>query len=361
VSDGGGAPTSGSRLVGLACSEDVRLRYVDDTDLARLAAVADFSYRAFAVDSEPGGRARRDAQAEAELAEFAASLDVLVVCHGAPFVGETVLSRASRLTLLGELDGDRFAHRLDVEAAHAHGVRVVDTSQGSSWPTAEWALGLALVGLRNAGAFFRLMIAHEQTYFPYELRHGPGYDGAELARKRVGLIGFGHVGRRLIELLAPFEVEATVFDPFVPRELAEPYRVVFASLERVLESDVVFVLVPLTSRTEGMLGAAELDRLRPGAVLVNVSRGRVIEASALAARLARGDVVACLDVFDPEPVPLDAPLLDLPNVFLTPHLAGVTEESRRRFFRLMVDECLRHFEGFEPWSELTARVVELRG
>ena len=78
------------------------------------------------------------------------------------------------------------------------------------------------------------------------------------------------------------------------------------------------------------------------------------------ARLQRGDVVACLDVFDPEPVPLDSPFLDLPNVFLSPHLAGVTEESRRRFFSLMVDECLRHFEGLEPLAELTAEVVQLR-
>ena len=65
-------------------------------------------------------------------------------------------------------------------------------------------------------------------------------------------------------------------------------------------------------------------------------------------------------MFDPEPLPPDSPLLDLPNVFLSPHIAGVTAESRRRFFSLMVDECLRHFEGLEPLSELTSRIVRLR-
>ena len=110
-----------------------------------------------------------------------------------------------------------------------------------------------------------------------------------------------------------------------------------------------------------MLGAAELERLRSGAVLVNVSRGKVIDAAALSGAACAGDVVACLDVFDPEPVPLDSPLLDLRTSSLSPHLAGVTEESRRRFFSLMVDECLRHFQGLEPWRELTAQVVELRG
>ena len=85
--------------------------------------------------------------------------------------------------------------------------------------------------------------------------------------------------------------------------------------------------------------------------------GRVIDAAALLDRLQRGDVIACLDVFDPEPLPLDSPLVDLPNVFCTPHIAGVTEESRRRFFSLMVDECLRHFDGLEPLYELTPQVV----
>ena len=109
-----------------------------------------------------------------------------------------------------------------------------------------------------------------------------------------------------------------------------------------------------------MLGAAELDRLRPGSVFVNVSRGAVIEPDALVERLARGDVIACLDVFDPEPLPLDSPVIEMPNVFLSPHVAGVTEESRRRFFSLMVDECLRCFEGLEPLTELTREVVRLR-
>lgn len=348
------------KQVGLACNADIHRRYIDVADVARLSAAVDFSYHEFSVYSDHRTPPARDAGAETMLAEFAAGLDVLIVCEGSPFVSDVVLSGAPALGLLGELDGDRFAYRLDIEAARARGVRVVDTSHASSWPTAEWALGLALIGLRNAGAFFRRMIAHEQTSFPYEQRSGPGYDGAELSGKRVGLIGFGHLGRRLVELLRPFEVDAWVFDPFVPSALAEAYKVTFAPLARVLESDVVFVLVPHTPHTEGMLGADELELLRPGCVLVNVSRGKVIDAAALTARLERGDVIGCLDVFDPEPISVDSALLDLANVFVSPHIAGVTEESRRRFFSLMVDECLRYFEGLDLWSELTPEIVRLR-
>jgi D-3-phosphoglycerate dehydrogenase len=347
---------AGRKQVGLASSEYVRERFIDDADVARLAPVADFSFRAFSVASDLSGPAPRDSGAEAELAEFAAGLDVLVVCHGAPFVSPEVLAAAPRLTMLGELDGDRFGYRLDIAAAAARGVRVVDTTHGSSWPTAEWALGLALIGLRNAGASFRRMIAHKPSV-PHAERHGPGYDGAELRAKRVGMVGFGHLARSLVQLLAPFGVQICAFDPFAPRELAEAYRVDFAPLEAILACDVVFVLVPHTPSTHGMLGAAELEQLRPGSVLVNVSRGKVIDSTALLARLSRGDVIACLDVFDPEPVPLDSPILDMENVFLSPHIAGYNEESRRRFFTLMVDECLRHFAGFEPWAELTAQNV----
>jgi phosphoglycerate dehydrogenase-like enzyme len=353
VSDGSGARR---RQVGLACNEDTRARNIDDADLVRLAPVADFSFHAFSVASDLSGPAPRDAAAEAELAAFAAGLDVLVVCHGAPYVSAEVLAAAPSLTMLGELDGDRFGYRLDVAAAQRQGVVVVDTTHGSSWPTAEWALGLALIGLRNAGADFRRMIAHEPT-LPHAERSGPGYDGAELSGKRVGMVGFGHLARDLVSLLRPFGVEIRACDPFAPRELAEAYGIDFGPLESVLGCDVVFVLVPLTPGTERLLGASELELLRPGGVLVNVSRGAVIDSAALLARLERGDVIACLDVFDPEPVPLDSPILDLANVFLTPHIAGYTEESRRRFFTLMVDECLRHFAGLEPWARLTPENV----
>jgi phosphoglycerate dehydrogenase-like enzyme len=347
--------------VGLAANELVRRRYLDDADLARLGTVADFTYRAYAVTADSDLPAPRDTAAEADLGEFAAGLDALIICHGSPYVSDAVLEGASHLSLLGELEGDRFARRLDLAAAQRRGVRVVDTSNGSSWPTAEWALGLALVGRRNAGALFRRMISHEPTYLPAAERSGLGYDAAELTGKRVGMIGFGHVARRLVELLRPFRVEIQVFDPYAARELAEAYGVAFGPLASVLEADVVFVLVPQTSSTEGMLARDELARLRPGSVFVNVSRGKVVDADALLDRLRQGDVIACLDVFDPEPLPLDSTLVDLPNVFCTPHIAGVTEESRRRFFSLMVDECLRHFAGLGVRYELTAEVVDRRG
>lgn len=348
-------------VVGLACSEDIRDRYIDPVDVERLNVVAELRFEAFDVAPGLAGPAPRDPQAEAELARFAADLDVLVVCHGSPYVSDEVLAAAPRLSMLGELEGDRFGYHFDTLAAAARGVRIVDTTHGSSWPTAEWALGLALVGVRNAGAFFRRLIAHQPAFPPgVERGVGRGYERAELSHKRIGMIGFGHLARHLTKLLGPFEVDVVAYDPFVPRELGEAYGVVFGPLEAALSADVVFCLLPLTPRTERLLGAAELAQLRSGSVFVNVSRGRVVDSAALIERLSAGDVVASLDVFDPEPIPLDSPVRDLENVFLSPHLAGFNEESRRRFFALMVDECLRHFAGLEPYAELTPAVLDLR-
>ena len=292
-----------------------------------------FASRPFRPNRRLIGPVSRDSDEEARLARFASDLDVLLVCHGGPYVSSDVIAAAPRLSLIGELEGDRFGYRIDMAAAEQRGVLVVDTTHGSSLPTAEWALGLALIGRRNAGALFRTMIAHEPS-LPHAQRSGLGFEDAELQGKGVGMIGFGHIGRHLTTLLRPFGVQIAVFDPYAPRDLADACGVDFGSLEAVLDRDVVFVLVPHTPATDRMLGPEELERLRSGSVLVNVSRGRVIDSDALIRRLERQDMIACLDVFDPEPVPPSSRIRDLPNVFLTPHIAGYTQESRRTVLRL---------------------------
>ena len=121
------------------------------------------------------------------------------------------------------------------------------------------------------------------------------------------------------------------------------------------ESDVIVCMAPLTPGTTGMIGAAELELIRPGAVFVNVSRGGIVDSAALVERLKRGDINAGLDVYDPEPIPPGSEITTLPNVFLSPHIASSTAETRQRFFTLMVDELERHFHGHETKFDLTSR------
>jgi phosphoglycerate dehydrogenase-like enzyme len=292
-----------------------------------------------------------------QLTAFVRDLDALVLSYGSPRVTDVVLAEAPRLQMIGDTHGDRFAARVDLDAAARRAIAVVDTTNGSSDPVAEWALALVLIGLRNAGSLFRRLIAGELLWPDREVfRSDPGYLNGELAGKVVGLIAAGHIGRHLVALLAPFEVSVLAHDPAAPSALASVLDLELTSLEILLSrSDVVVCLVPLTSATHHLLGEAELDLLRPGTVFVNVSRGAVVDTEALLRRLRRGDLIACLDVVDPEPLPVASPLRQMENVFLSPHIAGVTAGSEPRFFDLMVDEVTRVLSGYQPRYPLIPR------
>lgn len=334
----------------LAFGQRVRDGYVDPADLARLETFADWEW----FPCEGGGvyATNDDPETAARLAAQIGGYDGLVVCHGAPTISTAILEAAPRLRIVGELEGDRFANRIDLDAAWARGVRTVDVTNGSSYPVSEWILGLILLSMRNAGAHFRRIIAGNTTRDPVERAKMPG----RLAGKRVGLIGCGHMGRRLIALLRPFQTEIWVHDPYLSHEMAEALGFTRTSLDNVLSRcDVVVSLVPLTPATRGMLGERELNLLRPGSVFVNASRGAVVDSAALIARLQRGDIIAGLDVFDPEPIPPDSEILGLTNVFLSPYVGAHTGDAYRPFFALMVDELSRFFQGHETYFDLTPR------
>lgn len=341
----------------IACNQHVRDVYLDPKDLDRLATFAGWEWFHAEGRSSLGSVEADPALAE-RLAARLGEVDGLVVCHGSPRIDAAVLQRASKLRVVGELEGDRFAYRIDTEAAWERGVKTLDTTNGSSYPVSEWALALAIISLRNAGEQFRHMIQHEEYRRPST---DFGYVHAELYGKKVGLIGCGHIGRRLISFLKPFHCEIMVHDPYIPKEVPDVLDVLQTSLDHVLaDNDVVICLAPLTPRTKGMIGKRELDLLPSGSVFVNVSRGPIVDSDALIARLKRGDIVAGLDVFDPEPPPADSPIRDLPNVFLSPHIAGVTARSRTLFFELMVDELDRFFHGHETRYDLLPRTLANR-
>ena len=334
----------------LACNQWVRDNYLAPVDIERLESFAQWEW----FPCEGGGiyDTNKNPEAAAQLRAHITNADGLILCHGAPTITPEILDAAPNLKIIGELEGDRFASRIDLDAAWARSIRTVDTTNGSSYPVAEWALGLILVTMRNAGAQFRRMISGESGWQRDELEKSRGM----LTGKRVGLIGGGHMGRRLIKFLRPFETEIWVHDPYLPRELAEALGFLQTSLDNVLSKcDVVVCLAPLTPKTRGMLGQREINLLAPGTVFVNVSRGPIVDSAALVERLKRGDIFAGLDVFDPEPIPSDHELLKLTNVFVSPHIGWYSGDKHPHFFNLMVDEFDRFFHGHETWFDLTPR------
>lgn len=332
----------------LAFSPRVYEGYVEPAALARLQEFADTDF----FPCEGGGiyDTNQDPAATAALREKIVDYDGIVVCHGAPTLTDEVLENAPKLRIIGEMEGDRFASRIDLDAAWNRNIRTVDVTNGSSYPVSEWALGLILVSMRNGGENFQRILAGKAK----EIRYDKIRVAGQLTGKRVGLIGGGHMARRLIKFLRPFETEIWVHDPYLPRELAEALGFVQTSLDNIFsQCDVVVCLVPLTPATKGMLGEREFSKLKPGAVFVNVSRGAVVDSQALIDRLKVGDIVAGLDVFDPEPIPPGHEILTLPNVFLSPHIGWATGDPIRPFFPLVVDELKRYFDGHEPWYELS--------
>jgi phosphoglycerate dehydrogenase-like enzyme len=167
---------------------------------------------------------------------------------------------------------------------------------------------------------------------------------------RVGLVGASFVGRHVIELLRPFDLEVAVYDPFLAE--AEAAALGVEKVEELDElcasADVLSVHAPDVEATRGMIGAPQLARLRDGATLINTARPALVDTGALEAELASGRIAAILDVTDPEPIPSDHPLLRLPNVFVTPHVAGAVGNELHRLAELAVDEVARFARGEPP-------------
>jgi phosphoglycerate dehydrogenase-like enzyme len=171
---------------------------------------------------------------------------------------------------------------------------------------------------------------------------------------RIGIVGASFVGRLVLSHLARFDMVLLAYDPFLTEADARALGARKVELNELLEtSDVVSIHAPALPATERMIGAPELARMRRGAWLVNTARGALVDTAALEEACARGHVRAFLDVTDPEPLPSTSPLWDLPNVVITPHIAGSQGGEVRRLGRLAVEEVERHAGGAPPLHPVT--------
>jgi len=211
------------------------------------------------------------------------------------------------------------------------GVTLCDARGVHDLSTAEWVLTAVLASIHDFPRFARAQAAGEWV---------DGFTGV-LGGKRVLIVGYGSIGAAVERRLAGFEVE-------VLRVARRPREGVAAvtELPRLLpDADVVVLVVPFTPATRGMVDATFLGRMRAGALLVNVSRGPVVDADALLAELQSGRLTAALDVTDPEPLPPGHPLWQAPGLLLTPHVAGSTTAFRPRAYRLVREQIERYLAG----------------
>ncbi len=247
--------------------------------------------------------------------------------------------------------------KVDIEAATARGIAVCNAPDGPTVSTAEHAVALMLAAAKRVKrAEARLRAGETDLY----ARH----DAIELAGKVLGLVGCGRIARRVAAIGASLGMEVLAHDPYLqPHEFPAGVVAIPALGELLSRADVVSVHIPLTDQSRGLFGPEQFASMRAGSVFVNTSRGGIVDHDALVAVLASGRLLAAaLDVTDPEPLPLDHPLLGRDDVIVTPHVASATAASKRRIQRTAFEQAMQvlggqrpdHFVNPEVWDRVAA-------
>jgi phosphoglycerate dehydrogenase-like enzyme len=312
-------PASRPRIV-LAMIPGLERSLFNDEHLAALRALATLPETEPAVpfESERAGRLLEDAE-------------ILLTGWGCPELSTAVLDRAPRLRLIAHCAGT--VKEMVTPACWERGLRVVTAAEANAIPVVEYTVAAILLANKHA---FRIREIYRQER------------GIGNLNKRVGIVGASRIGRRVIAALRPFDFSICVYDPYFSDEEAASLGVERVELDDLLRrSDVVTLHAPSLPETRHMIGARELALIRDGAALINTARGALIDGEALEKELSTGRIRAVIDTTEPEPLPADSPLYDLPNVFLTPHIAGASGTEVYRMTEIVIEEIGRYLRG-EP-------------
>lgn len=284
----------------------------------------------FEVRHEPDLVDRREA-----MLALLADADALIVRNRTQ-VDAALLDRAPRLRVVGRLGVG--LDNIDVAACEARRVAVIPATGANALAVAEHVICSAMMLLRGA---WQASAAVAAGSWPRAALS----NGREIAGKTLGLVGFGGIGQVAAARARALGMTVVAFDAALAAELPlwQEHGVQPLPLEAVLASaDVVSLHVPLTAATRRLIDRDRLASMKPGAVLINTSRGGIVDEAALVQALRDGRIAgAALDVFEQEPLPADSVLAQAPNLFLTPHIAGVTFESNQRVSSLIAERVAR--------------------
>ncbi|NEC20877.1 hydroxyacid dehydrogenase, partial [Streptomyces parvus] len=231
-------------------------------------------------------------------------------------------------------------------ACWERGVQVASAAGANALPVAEYTLAAILFAGKNV-----LPAAHRYRRLraPHDWR--AELDGHGNYRRCVGIVGASRIGRRVIELLRPFDLDVLLFDPYVDAGAAARLGAEKVGLDELCaRSRTVSVHAPELPATRHLIGAAQLAAMADGTTLINTSRGSLIDEDALLPELVAGRLNAVLDVTEPEVPPPGSPLYELPNVLLTPHVAGSLGDEIHRLADFALEEIARYAQGL-PFAD----------
>ena len=266
-------------------------------------------------------------------------VEIIMGSWGAPVMDEIFMEAAPNLKALFYAAGS--VRPFTTPAFWAQNPTVSSAYAINAKPVAEYALGVILLSLKRFWAFTQSVRAETDPWADHN-RVVPGAYGST-----VGLLSCGMIARRLIHLLKPFEVRCLVYDPFVNEKEMSDIGAELCSLQDIFEqSDVVSIHTPLLPETRGLVRGRLIEAMKPGATLINTARGGLIhELEFMEAMSRRQDLTAVLDVLDVEPPLRGTTLLQIPNVWVTPHIAGSLGPECRRLGGAMADELGRYLSG----------------
>jgi len=231
---------------------------------------------------------------------------------------------------------------IDLDYCRKAGIRVTITPDANGLSVAEHAFALMMALAKN-------VIPVSAAYREIGFGAKNSKEGVEVTGKTVGIVGLGHIGRRLAKMCrGGFDMRVLAYDPYVT-EVPEGVELV-RDLDKLLEvSDVVSLHAALTEETRRLIDGRRLERMKPTAILINCARGPIVDEEALISALREGRLAAAgLDVTDPEPVAPDSPLFQMSNVIVTPHYAPTTLEAAMRVSKIGAESIIACLSGHEP-------------
>lgn len=325
-----------------AMAADKTRHVFDDEALSRLARSCDI-VRAAPLEEFSSAEAR------AVLGE----IDILITGWGCPMVTAEVVKAAPNLRLIAHAAGT-VKFTLD-HAVYDAGIRVTHAADANAVPVAEYTLAAIIFANKRVFELRDRYRADPGRRSSYALMDEPigNY------HRTVGLVGASRIGRKVARMLRGFDFTVLLSDPFVQKGDPVLDGAELVDLDTLMtRSDVVSIHAPSLPTTRAMIGAKQLGLMKDGAAFINTARGALIDEAALIAELQSGRIHAVIDVTDPEIPERGSPLYSLPNVFLTPHVAGAVGTERLRLGQMAIEEVERFVAGAPMEFEIEPALLE---
>lgn len=279
-----------------------------------------------------------------EVAQKIKRFEALITGWGSPPLSASVFENADRLKIIAHSAGS-VKYMLSKEVVQRYvmprNICICNAAKAIAYNVAETTLGLLILTSHR-------LVDHIISIRGKPVWHDPSIPRGvqSLNGSRIGIVGASTVGREVIRLLGPFDVKILVYDPYLSEREAKRLNVEKTDLEDLFRrSDFVSVHAPMTEETYHMITERHLKLLRDGAVLVNTSRGKVIDQEALTKECETGRILVALDVTDPEPLPADSPLRKMENVLITPHVSGLGSYGARKIGEMTLQALGDFFSG----------------